>query len=272
MTLYRIVMSRKFEFFILAVILLNVVALMMEYEGMSMEYKDALEMANVVFTIIFVVEAVVKIMALTFRGYWTDAWNRFDFIVAFVGAFDIMFRGSAVVTVFRLFRAARLAKLLHDRGTRRLLWTFWQSLKDTPFVIALLMMLFYMYAVVGMTLFGRVQQSDDRAINDHAHFRTLGASLLLLLRCATGEDWQRIMVDVDLSGSECDSNAEGGSTCGSSLSVIFFTSFICISTILVLNIFVAIIMDNFDYLFSDVSRIDVASLDDFVDAVRPTIE
>jgi hypothetical protein len=55
------------------------------------------------------------------------------------------------VGFLRLFRAARLIKLLRQGYTiRLLLWTFMQSFRALPYVCILIIMLFFIYAIIGM--------------------------------------------------------------------------------------------------------------------------
>jgi len=151
---------------------------------------------------------------------------------------------------------------------KRLLWTFVQSFKSLPFVALLIGMVFFVYAIVGMIVFASVEQSEFRAINRHNNFQNFGNSLLLLFRCATGENWQQIMADCDLSPPEqCQSHPDDGgkSTCGTAFAVPYFISFIILCTFLVLNLFIAVIMDNFEYLTKDESELGPHHLSRFVD-------
>ena len=92
-------------------------------------------------------------------------------------------------------------------------------------------------------------------------------------RCATGEAWPDIMLDAT-SGRKCDPNAlernETGhvynynQTCGSSMTYLYFVSFIFLCSFIMLNLFVAVIMDNFDYLTRDSSILGSHHLGEFI--------
>ena len=87
------------------------------------------------------------------------------------------------VGFLRLFRAARLVKLLRQGYTIRiLLWTFVQSFKALPYVILLIAMLFFIYAIIGMQVFGNIAFNPDTEYNRHVNFHTFGAGLLVLFR------------------------------------------------------------------------------------------
>uniref|UniRef100_A0A3Q7NIM3 Voltage-dependent N-type calcium channel subunit alpha-1B n=1 Tax=Callorhinus ursinus TaxID=34884 RepID=A0A3Q7NIM3_CALUR len=85
------------------------------------------------------------------------------------------------LSFLRLFRAARLIKLLHRGYTIRiLLWTFVQSFKALPYMCLLITILFFIYATIGMQVFGNIALDDDTSINRRNTFRTFLQALMLL--------------------------------------------------------------------------------------------
>nr|XP_029732749.1 voltage-dependent calcium channel type A subunit alpha-1-like isoform X6 [Aedes albopictus] len=177
----------------------------------------------------------------------------------------MMKENSFNVGFLRLFRAARLIKLLRQGYTIRiLLWTFVQSFKALPYVCLLIAMLFFIYAIIGMQVFGNIELEPESAITRHNNFRSFVQGLMLLFRCATGESWPNIMLAC-LKGRPCDPRAgKSNETCGSTLAYAYFVSFIFFCSFLMLNLFVAVIMDNFDYLTRDSSILGAHHLDEFV--------
>ncbi|MGH0175225.1 UNVERIFIED_CONTAM: hypothetical protein FKN15_069801 [Acipenser sinensis] len=171
------------------------------------------------------------------------------------------------LSFLRLFRAARLIKLLRQGYTIRiLLWTFVQSFKALPYVCLLIAMLFFIYAIIGMQLFGNIaiDEQEESAINQHNNFRTFFQALMLLFRSATGEAWHDIMLAC-LGGKECDvRSGTKEPECGSVFAYLYFVSFIFLCSFLMLNLFVAVIMDNFEYLTRDSSILGPHHLDEYV--------
>ncbi|KAF7258663.1 hypothetical protein EG68_04263 [Paragonimus skrjabini miyazakii] len=202
---YRIwwfITSQPFEYCIFIFILINTISLAMKFEGQPNAYADALDYLNMIFTGVFTVEFVLKLTAFGFKNYFSDGWNVFDFIIV-VGSFvDINMSHLAAnskfisINFFRLFRVMRLAKLLNrGEGIRTLLWTFVKSFQALPYVALLITMLFFIYAVIGMQMFGKISlHNENSAINRNNHFQTFPQSLLVLFRSATGEAWQEIML------------------------------------------------------------------------------
>ncbi|XP_028033528.1 voltage-dependent calcium channel type A subunit alpha-1 isoform X3 [Bombyx mandarina] len=267
---WRIVVSTPFEYLIMTLIVLNTLLLMMKYYHQNDDYADFLKYSNMGFTGMFSVETVLKIIAYGVKNFFKDPWNTFDFITVIGSIIDalIMEFGENTFNVgfLRLFRAARLIKLLRQGYTIRiLLWTFVQSFKALPYVCLLIAMLFFIYAIIGMQVFGNIELTPEQDINRHNNFQSFIQALMLLFRCATGESWPNIMLAC-LKPAKCDGRAgkPPHEACGSTLAYAYFVSFIFFCSFLMLNLFVAVIMDNFDYLTRDSSILGAHHLDEFV--------
>ncbi|XP_024081994.1 voltage-dependent calcium channel type A subunit alpha-1 isoform X1 [Cimex lectularius] len=267
--IWRIVVSTPFEYFIMMLIVFNTLLLMMKYHKQSTIYKKTLNYMNMGFTGMFTVECILKILAFGVRNFFKDPWNTFDFITVIGSIVDALVlefvENSFNVGFLRLFRAARLIKLLRQGYTIRiLLWTFVQSFKALPYVCLLIAMLFFIYAIIGMQVFGNIALDPETSITRHNNFRNFIQGLMLLFRCATGEAWPSIMLSC-VKNRPCDPRAgKVGNECGSSLAYAYFVSFIFFCSFLMLNLFVAVIMDNFDYLTRDSSILGAHHLDEFV--------
>ncbi|XP_044902538.1 voltage-dependent P/Q-type calcium channel subunit alpha-1A isoform X9 [Felis catus] len=275
--MWQFVVSPPFEYTIMAMIALNTIVLMMKFYGASVAYENALRVFNIVFTSLFSLECLLKVMAFGILNYFRDAWNIFDFVTVLGSITDILvteFGNNFInLSFLRLFRAARLIKLLRQGYTIRiLLWTFVQSFKALPYVCLLIAMLFFIYAIIGMQVFGNIgidvededSDEDEFQITEHNNFRTFFQALMLLFRSATGEAWHNIMLSC-LSGKPCDKNS-GIPTpeCGNEFAYFYFVSFIFLCSFLMLNLFVAVIMDNFEYLTRDSSILGPHHLDEYV--------
>ncbi|XP_065510969.1 LOW QUALITY PROTEIN: voltage-dependent P/Q-type calcium channel subunit alpha-1A [Caloenas nicobarica] len=270
--MWQFVVSPPFEYTIMAMIALNTIVLMMKFYDASDAYENVLKMFNNVFTSLFSLECLLKIMAFGVLNYFRDAWNVFDFVTVLGSITDILvteFGNNFInLSFLRLFRAARLIKLLRQGYTIRiLLWTFVQSFKALPYVCLLIAMLFFIYAIIGMQVFGNIgieEEDDESAITQHNNFRTFFQALMLLFRSATGEAWHEIMLSC-LSGKPCDQNSGiKEDECGNEFAYFYFVSFIFLCSFLMLNLFVAVIMDNFEYLTRDSSILGPHHLDEYV--------
>uniref|UniRef100_A0A8C2SE05 Voltage-dependent L-type calcium channel subunit alpha n=1 Tax=Capra hircus TaxID=9925 RepID=A0A8C2SE05_CAPHI len=264
---WYVVNSTYFEYLMFVLILLNTICLAMQHYGQSCLFKIAMNILNMLFTGLFTVEMVLKLIAFKPKGYFSDPWNVFDFLIVIGSNAEENSRIS--ITFFRLFRVMRLVKLLsRGEGIRTLLWTFIKSFQALPYVALLIVMLFFIYAVIGMQVFGKIALNDTTEINRNNNFQTFPQAVLLLFRCATGEAWQDIMLAC-MPGKKCapesepGNSTEGETPCGSSFAVFYFISFYMLCAFLIINLFVAVIMDNFDYLTRDWSILGPHHLDEF---------
>ncbi|KAG6939641.1 calcium voltage-gated channel subunit alpha1 C [Chelydra serpentina] len=285
---WYVVNSTYFEYLMFVLILLNTICLAMQHYGQSCPFKQAMNILNMLFTGLFTVEMVLKLIAFKPKGYFSDPWNVFDFLIVIGSIIDVILsetnpaehtqcsssmnaeeNSRISITFFRLFRVMRLVKLLsRGEGIRTLLWTFIKSFQALPYVALLIVMLFFIYAVIGMQVFGKIALNDTPEINRNNNFQTFPQAVLLLFRCATGEGWQNIMLAC-LPDRKCDpesepnNSTEGDHSCGSSFSIFYFISFYMLCAFLIINLFVAVIMDNFDYLTRDWSILGPHHLDEF---------
>lgn len=150
--------------------MINTITLAMKFYRQPKEYTEVLDILNMIFTAVFALEFIFKLAAFRFKNYFGDAWNVFDFIIVLGSFIDIVYSevntmssketmsaggkqtGSIIsINFFRLFRVMRLVKLLaRGEGIRTLLWTFIKSFQALPYVALLIVMLFFIYAVIGM--------------------------------------------------------------------------------------------------------------------------
>uniref|UniRef100_A0A8B9NTV5 Voltage-dependent L-type calcium channel subunit alpha n=1 Tax=Accipiter nisus TaxID=211598 RepID=A0A8B9NTV5_9AVES len=275
--IWYVVTSSYFEYLMFFLILLNTICLGMQHYNQSAEMNHISDILNVAFTILFTLEMILKLMAFKAKGYFGDPWNVFDFLIVIGSIIDVILSEIDVsdsddnsrvsITFFRLFRVMRLVKLLsRGEGVRTLLWTFIKSFQALPYVALLIVMLFFIYAVIGMQMFGKIAMVDGTQINRNNNFQTFPQAVLLLFRCATGEAWQEILLDCSY-GKLCDPEsdfAEGEEyTCGTGFAYFYFISFYMLCAFLIINLFVAVIMDNFDYLTRDWSILGPHHLDEF---------
>uniref|UniRef100_A0A8C3R9V4 Voltage-dependent L-type calcium channel subunit alpha n=1 Tax=Cyanoderma ruficeps TaxID=181631 RepID=A0A8C3R9V4_9PASS len=255
---WYVVNSTYFEYLMFVLILLNTICLAMQHYGQSCMFKEAMNILNMLFTGLFTVEMVLKLIAFKPKGYFSDPWNVFDFLIVIGSIIDVILsetnpaehtqcsssmnaeeNSRISITFFRLFRVMRLVKLLsRGEGIRTLLWTFIKSFQALPYVALLIVMLFFIYAVIGMQVFGKIALNDTTEINRNNNFQTFPQAVLLLFRCATGEAWQEIMLAC-LPDKKCDpesepaNSTEADHSCGSSFAVFYFISFYMLCAFLV---------------------------------------
>uniref|UniRef100_A0A4W6F591 Voltage-dependent L-type calcium channel subunit alpha n=1 Tax=Lates calcarifer TaxID=8187 RepID=A0A4W6F591_LATCA len=255
---WYIVTSCYFEYLMFFLIMLNTLCLGMQHCNQSDHVTKLSDTLNLIFTVLFTVEMILKLMAFKARGYFGDPWNVFDFIIVVGSVVDVILSevDTALAASGGLYCLHGCAASENASGIRNLLWTFIKSFQALPHVALLIVMLFFIYAVIGMQIFGKIALVDGTQINRNNNFQTFPQAVLMLFRCATGEAWQEVMM-ASMYGKKCDPKSDflpgEEYTCG----------FYCLCAFLILNLFVAVIMDNFDYLTRDWSLLGPHHLDEF---------
>jgi len=266
---YDIIVHPTFDVAVAGLISLNTVILLSQHFEQPDFWTDFLTIVDYIFFSLYVVEAALKIFALGLRGYFSSHWNWLDFFVVAVGAVEASGAAenlSIDATAFRAIRVARVVRVLKTwKGLQVTFQTLFSSLPSMVNVGGLMFLVFWMYAVLGMNLFGEVNLNPPDTgdgdilnveINKDANFTNVGRALLTLLRMATGEAWNGIMHSCMRSGppyccpsgtklGDCPPSTQPGD-CGSpAAAVIFFVTFSVICAFILINLFLAIVIDNY---------------------------
>jgi len=233
-----------FEYTVMMAIVLNTAALMVQHQGMSHGLQTSLEVMNLAFVVIFGIEAGAKLLAFGCMEYFLVVWNVFDFLLLMVAILGIALGdlGSAG-TVFRALRLLRVLRLVrYTRSLRSLLTTLVLSTPALLNVGLLLALFIYMWSALGMALIGEVP--GGTVVDHNFNFATVGPACLLMLRVLCTDGWIYVLEDVSSNGPGCSAAYE---PCGipAVVAIMFFGSFMILCTFIVLNIFIAVILVNF---------------------------
>jgi len=215
--------SRGFEYFIVALILINAVILGLETSPTMVEqYGRYLNWGNQLILLVFVIEATIKIVAVAprFQRYFGNGWNLFDFSVIVLSLVPATGQFAMIARLARLLRVFRLITVIPE--LRLIVATLIKSIPSMGNIMLLIGVIFYMYAVAGFHFFHE---------HDPTHWRNLPTSLLTLFRVLTLEDW----TDVMYKAMEMNPYAW-----------IYFVTFVIICTFVVINLFIAVVLNNLD--------------------------
>ncbi|KAG5672248.1 hypothetical protein PVAND_002390 [Polypedilum vanderplanki] len=259
MFVHNVVTSKYFDLAIAAVIGLNVVTMAMEYYMMPLALEYALKIFNYFFTAVFILEAMMKLVALGLKLYLKDKWNQLDVFIVILSIVGIALEEAenkilpinpTIIRVMRVLRIARVLKLLKmAKGIRALLDTVMQALPQVGNLGLLFFLLFFIFAALGVELFGRLECSDEmpcQGLGEHAHFANFGMAFLTLFRVATGDNWNGIMKDT--LRDECDDAADCVKNCCVSavIAPIFFVIFVLMAQFVLVNVVVAVLMKHLE--------------------------
>jgi len=239
---FSLVESRAFELLIMGCILLNIVFMMMRGYNQSTDMDKLLEFANIIFATIFTIEAVVKLYALEPAEYFSRGWNQFDFTIVLASWIGMVFDLGQFATLLRVARIARIFRLVQTSESLSTLFnTLLMSIPAIGNVASVTLLIFFVFAVLGMNLFSKVKLGDN--LTPHANFRSFWGSMMLLFRMSTGESYNGVMHDCKIEPPFC---SEEAGDCGQpGLAEFYFLLFFILSAMLMLNILVAIILDNY---------------------------
>jgi len=219
----RITASNWFNHSITGVILLNAVVIGLDTSpDLTQQYGNWFVLANQIFLGIYIVEALIK-MAAEFprvQNYFTNGWNLFDFTIIVIALIPATGQLATLARLARLLRVLRLVSTLPE--LRLIVATLVRSIPSMGHVLALMSIIFYVYGVAGYHLFHDV---------DPTHWRNLGISLLSLFRIVTLEDWTDIMY---------------AAMALKPWAWIYFVSFVVLGTFVVVNLFIAVVINNLE--------------------------
>ncbi|XP_059356602.1 sodium channel protein type 2 subunit alpha-like isoform X1 [Carassius carassius] len=274
--IFDLVTKQAFDIFIMVLISLNMVTMMVETEEQSRnkQMMGVLYWINVGFIVLFTSECVLKMAALR-QYFFTVGWNVFDFIVvilSIVGMFlaEVIKKYFVSPTLFRVIRLARIGRVLRlirsAKGIRTLLFALMMSLPALFNIGLLLFLVMFIYAIFGMSNFAYVKKSAG--IDDMFNFETFGNSMLCLFQITTSAGWDGLLAPMLVTNeSECNPNktfpgSQVKGDCGNPpIGIFFFVSYIIICFLIVVNMYIAVILENFSVATEESA--DPLSEDDF---------
>uniref|UniRef100_A0A8C9MV89 Sodium channel protein n=1 Tax=Serinus canaria TaxID=9135 RepID=A0A8C9MV89_SERCA len=246
--LFNIVTSQMFDVVIMGLICLNMVTMMVETYEQSETKTNVLSKINILFVTIFTAECVLKLLALR-QYYFSNAWNIFDLVVVIMSLLAL--EHFLPPTLFRVIRLARIGRILRlirgAKGIRTLLFALMMSLPALFNIGLLLFLVMFIYAIFGMANFAYVKM--EGGIDDMFNFQTFANSMLCLFQITTSAGWDGLLSPILNTGPPfCDPNINGTvGECGKpAIGIIYFVSYIIISFLIVVNMYIAVILENFN--------------------------
>lgn len=233
--LEQFVASRAFRSVIIFVILVaGVVAGLETNASLMAQYGALFRVIDQLILAIFIGEALLKMAAHGRKPwrYFSDGWNVFDFLIIVISLIPVGVAFAPVLRVARVLRVLRLVSVLPK--LQLLVGALLKSLSAMGYVSLLLALLFYLYAVAGVQLFGPT---------DPENFGSLGMALLTLFRVVTLDNWGDIFL------YQLEHVAAIKVT-------IYFVTFIVFGTMIILNLFIGIIMNSMAEMHAEIAARD----------------
>jgi len=219
----RLAENHTFQNTILLVILINAIVIGMETSSVLMEQRGRIfQFLNLIFQSIFILEIIIRMTAYAPRvgDFFKNGWNNFDFVVVMISLIPAVGPLSTVARIVRLLRVTRL--ITFSPELRIIIATMLKSIASIAHIALLMGLFLYVYAVAGVHLFGKV---------DPEKWGHLGRAALTLFEIITLEGWvdyqERVMGALPYAW-------------------IFFVSFIVIAVFVMVNLLVAVVINNLE--------------------------
>ncbi|XP_072558424.1 sodium channel protein type 8 subunit alpha-like isoform X1 [Paramormyrops kingsleyae] len=270
---FDFVTQQVFDISIMILICLNMVTMMVETDDQTQDMEIILYWINFIFIVAFTTEFLLKLFALR-HYYFTIGWNIFDVVVvilSIVGMFlaDLIEKYFVSPTLFRVIRLARIGRILRlikgAKGIRTLLFALMMSLPALFNIGLLLFLVMFIFSIFGMSNFAYVKR--EAGIDDMYNFETFGNSMICLFMITTSAGWDGLLLPILNYPPDCSPDKENPGTtvkgdCGNpSVGIFFFVMYIIISFLIVVNMYIAIILENFSVATEESA--DPLSEDDF---------
>lgn len=274
---YKIQQHRAFEGAVALCVLGNTIMLAITHLGESETVAAVLWFANLLFYVVFLLEAIVKLLSMG-KKYFADRWNIFDFLVvagstaSTILPFFVKGKISPVANTVRALRMGLAVRLMkRAKSMQDIVSTILENMPALVNVSTLMFLVMFVYAVIGVQIYAGVRLGAN--LNVHANFQDIATAMLTLFRFTTGEAWNDVMYDLMVQsvpgakpfpyGESCvddytyetlvharayagDERLTIGCTPGVQITYIYFVSYMIITTYVLLNLFVAVILEGFE--------------------------
>ncbi|XP_045484128.1 sodium channel protein para isoform X37 [Pieris rapae] len=260
---FEIVTDKKFDMIIMLFIGFNMLTMTLDHYQQTETFSQILDYLNMIFIVIFSSECLLKIFALRYH-YFVEPWNLFDFVVVMFSILslvlsDIIEKYFVSPTLLRVVRVAKVGRVLRlvkgAKGIRTLLFALAMSLPALFNICLLLFLVMFIFAIFGMSFFMHVKNKGG--LDDVYNFKTFVQSMILLFQMSTSAGWDGVL-DGIINEEECDlpDNERGyPGNCGSAtIGITYLLSYLVISFLIVINMYIAVILENYSQATEDVQE------------------
>ena len=241
-----------------AAILANVALLLLDHYPAGATWETFMELANLMCLLVFTAEIILKVGAYSLFGFLSTGWNQLDMFVVVGSWASKLFGVKAGVGVIRAFRTVRLVLLVKRLPSlMALMNTVIACVEPATNIAALSFIFFYLYAIIGMKLFGTAATDMEGAATytEETNFSSFFMTLRLLFQQINGQDMKTIVHDLDRAGF------------GVTLPFLYLGSFFFLTVFINMNLFIVTVLDNFANLCSmDETALGVHDMESFADA------
>ncbi|XP_074544692.1 voltage-dependent T-type calcium channel subunit alpha-1H-like [Halichoeres trimaculatus] len=239
--------SSYLDMLVSIVLFLNVMVMGVEHYNQPQFVKQLIEYSSYVFIVVFSVEILLKLVAFGAQRFLKSRLNLLDVGILLASLLSVIYNKMNIThllslnpSILRMFRVLSLAQVLKAKNIRVLLKTIMKTLSQVGNICFLLVFFFFIYAALGVELFGRLectQMDPCQGLHRYSNFKHFGTALLTLYKVCTGDNWSGILKD---TLRKCPPDG-----CANYLSWAappYFITFVIIAQFVLLNLVVAVIM------------------------------
>ena len=240
----NVIQNKYFESSIILVIIINTLCLGLEkYPRFPGQMLETLQILNYVFTFIFTIEVVFKMIGLGIKLFMAENFNIFDLLIVVISYAEMQFQtdpnSPGIFSSFRAFRLFKIFKLFQVGDLRILIDSIAFTLTTIGDYVILLLLFIYVFALIGMSFFadGIKFDKDDNVdlVNGtppRENFDSIQWSVVTIFEVLMGEGWNDLMYQSIRSVHP--------------LASTYFIFLVMLGNIIMLNLFLAILLGNFD--------------------------
>tara|TARA_B100000989_G_scaffold64063_1_gene44350 strand:+ start:2420 stop:3142 length:723 start_codon:yes stop_codon:yes gene_type:complete len=211
--------KKSFQYFVIFVIIIASSSIGAKTYNLNQTLFNVLVLFDVAITLIFLVEIIIRYLGeKTTKDFFSDGWNIFDLIVVIASLIPASFAESVfILRLLRLFRLLRIISFVPE--LQEVVENLFSSLKKSIYIILLLGIITYIYAVIGTIYFSEISGNQ---------FNTLGESMITLAQVGTMSSWEQVLAPISKALP---------------FGWIYFVSYIFVCGIVVLNLLIGMVVD-----------------------------
>jgi voltage-dependent calcium channel L type alpha-1D len=244
-----IVNQKSFLWFIIGAILVNTLLLAADYDNIAPETTEVLNVCNIILWVLFAIEAIIKILGLGPRQYFSEGFNVFDFFIIMISLVEMVTSpsGSGTFSVLRTFRLLRIFKVFAmSEGLRTLMQAVLSSMEDLFYFSLVFILFLFIYTILGMQVFKGTFVDERGLPTSRTHFDSFPYATLTVFQIITGENWNEVMYT-------------GTRAVGLPVSALYFISCFILGNYILLSLLLAVMLGNFDSVVEAQESIDVVN-------------
>jgi len=262
-SVFRVVTHPLFDNFVTALVLVNLLLISIIHYGAAQSILGSIDTSNLVFTILFDIEAVLRLVGLGHRQYFASKWNCFDFLLCVGSSVSLGVRSGVAGSLFRLVRALRCLRVLrYSAGLTRLMRALTLALPSLFNVVGVLFIVVFIFAVLAVNLFAGVRTGWFGYVFSYAggnggggnggdiDFNSFANTYMALLKAMSGENFNGIMHDLMAAPPFCVAGP-GGNCSVPYITPLFWVVFYAVTSFMIINIISAVALEAYDGCLED---------------------